>query len=178
MTRSLFLIRHTAPDIAPGICYGQLNPGVASGFEQEAQQVREWLPEVNLIISSPLARAHKLAEYLARGCGSELRTDARLLEKHFGAWEGRAWDDIERAELEAWAADVVGHAPPGGESGHQVMLRAQRVLSEAAGLPQENIVMVTPGGVIRAMLAQLGALPLSSTLPWEISYGAVVAVRF
>ncbi len=177
MTRTLYLIRHTAPDIAPGICYGQLDLGLAQSFERDAKQVLDWLPPVGLIISSPLRRAHKLAEYLAQACNSELRTDARLVEKHFGTWEGRAWDDIERTELDAWAADVMGYAPPGGESGRQVMQRAHAVLRDTARLPQKNIVMVSHGGMIRAMLAQMGALPLSGTLRWEISYGAVVAVR-
>ncbi len=178
MMRTLYLIRHTAPDIPPGICYGQLDLGLAQSFEQDAKRVLDWLPPVELIISSPLVRAHKLAEYLAQECHSELRTDARLVEKHFGSWEGQAWGDIERAQLDAWAADVMGYAPPGGESGQQVMQRAHTLLHDTACLPQGNIVMVTHGGMMRAMLAQIGALPLSGTLPWEISFGAVVAVRF
>lgn len=178
MMRTLYLIRHTTPDIAPGICYGQLDLGLAASFEHEAKQVLNWLPPAGTILTSPLLRARKLAEYLAQAQKSELRTDKRLQEKHFGAWEGRAWNDIERAELEAWAADVMGYAPPGGESARQLMLRVQTLLEDIAQLPHGDIILVTHGGVIRAMLAQIGKLPLPNTLRWDVDYGAVAAVRY
>ncbi len=178
MAQTLYLVRHTKPDIAPGICYGQLDPGVAGSFELEAQQVLAWLPPAELILTSPLQRTCRLAEYLAQALKSDLWADARLMEKHFGLWEGKAWNDIARSEIEAWAVDVTGYAPPGGESGKQVMLRAQALLRDAALLPNENVIMVTHGGMVRAMLAQLGHLPLADTLRWEVDYGTVIAVRF
>ncbi len=178
MMRTLYLVRHTTPDVAPGICYGQLDLALAASFEHEAKQVLNWLPPAGIIMTSPLQRACKLAEYLAQTQRSELRTDERLLEKHFGAWEGRAWNDIERSELDAWAADVMDYLPPGGESARQLMLRVQALLHDIAQLPHGNIILVTHGGVIRAMLAQIGKLPLSGTLKWDVGYGAVTAVRY
>ena len=123
--QTLYLIRHTTPRIAPGICYGQLDIDVADSFDEEANNVLHWLPPLELIIASPLLRTRRLAEFLAQAQHCELRSDARLMEKHFGAWEGKAWDDIARSEIDAWAADVMGYAPPGGESAQQVMQRVQ-----------------------------------------------------
>lgn len=177
MTQILYLVRHTAPDVAPGICYGQLDLDVAASFEQDARQVLSWLPPAQLILTSPLLRSRKLAAYLAqeRNCG--LRTDALLIEKNFGAWEGKAWDAIERSQIDAWAADVLDYAPPGGESARQLMLRVETLLGSISRLPQRNIILVTHGGVIRALLALSGKLALSDTLKWELDYGAVIAVR-
>lgn len=177
MSKTLYLVRHTAPRIAPAICYGQLDLDVAASFDAEAQQVLSWLPTAELILTSPLLRARKLAEYLARTYGCAWRCDARLMEKSFGAWEGKLWDEIERREVDAWAADVMGYAPPGGESARQLMERVQLLLQDVARLPQESLVMVTHGGIIRAALAELGRLPLPATLKWEVAYGAVLAVR-
>lgn len=177
MTHTLYLVRHTAPDIAPGICYGQLDIGVASSFDEEAKIVRNWLPPADIIVTSPLLRARKLAEYLGQELKCRLRSDVRLMEKSFGAWEGTAWDDIGREEIDAWAADVMNYVPPRGESGQQLMQRAQAALRDIAQLHRETVIIVTHGGMIRAMLAQLGQLPLPSTLPWEVAYGAVIAVR-
>ncbi|MDD5299497.1 MAG: alpha-ribazole phosphatase [Gallionella sp.] len=175
--QTLYLIRHTQPDIAPGTCYGQLDIGVADNFNEEANNVLYYLPPLELILASPLLRTRRLAEHLAQEQRCELRVDARLMEKHFGAWEGRAWDDIARNEIDAWAADTMGYAPEGGESAQQLMQRVQTLLHDVAQLPQQNIALVAHGGSIRAMLAQIGEVPLTDILSWEVGYGAVIGVR-
>ena len=175
--QTLYLIRHTEPDIAPGTCYGQLDIGLADSFEEEANRVLGWLPPIELILASPLQRAHRLAEHLAQTQHCELRIDARLMEKHFGAWEGKAWGEIARGEIDAWAADIMGYAPPGGESAQQVMQRVQSLLRDVVQLPQRNIALVAHGGSIRAMLALIGGAPLAGILSWEVEYGAVIGVQ-
>lgn len=194
--QTLYLIRHTRPDIAPGVCYGQLDIGLADSFKEEANAVLGWLPQLDMIVSSPLLRTRKLADFLALTQHCELersgrnvssvhrtayplrvQTDLRLMEKHFGEWEGRAWDDIVRGEIDAWAADVMGYAPGEGESAHQVMQRVHSFLRDLTQLPQHNIALVAHGGSIRAILAQITGVPLTDTLNWKIDYGAVIAVR-
>jgi len=175
--QTLYLIRHTSPRIVPGVCYGQLNIDVAGSFDEEANNVLRWLPPMELILTSPLLRARRLAEFLAQAQHCELRSDARLMEKHFGAWEGKTWDDIARSEIDAWAADVMGYAPPEGESAQQLMQRVQSFLREVERLPQRDIAIVAHGGSIRAMLAQFAEVPLLNTLDWKMEYGAVICVQ-
>ena len=172
-----YLIRHTTPSIAPRICYGQLDIDVAGSFESEANNVLSWLPPLKLVLTSPLLRTQRLGEHLAQAHRCELRGDARLMEKHFGKWEGKPWDDIARSEIDAWAADVMGYAPPGGESAQQLMQRVGALLREVAQQPQQNIAVIAHGGSIRAMLALIAAVPLENTLKWKIEYGAVISVR-
>jgi alpha-ribazole phosphatase len=173
----LTLVRHTAPLVARGICYGQLDLDVAHSFAAEAAAIRHSLSPPDLIVSSPLLRTRKLGKFLAREYGCELRDDARLMEMHFGDWEGRAWHDIARAEIEAWSADVQNFAPPNGESAQCVMSRVQAMLQDLALLPQRHIVLVAHGGSIKAVLAQLAGIPLAVTLGWQIDYGSVIVVR-
>jgi alpha-ribazole phosphatase len=175
--QTLYLIRHTTPAIAPGICYGQLDVGVTESFTAEANDVLHYLPPPQLILTSPLLRTRRLAEHLAQAHGCELRSDARLLEKHFGAWEGKAWNDIARSEIDAWAENFMGYAAQGGESAQQVMLRVQSLLREVAQMPQENIALVAHAGSIRAMLAVMGGVKLADVLEWEVGMGAVIGVR-
>lgn len=175
--QTLYLIRHTTPRIAPGICYGQLDIDVADSFDEEANEVLRCLPPLELIITSPLQRARRLAEHLAQAQNCELHSDARLMEKHFGAWEGRAWDDIARSEIDAWATDVSGYAPPGGEPAHQLVQRVQTFLHDVVQLPQRSIALAAHGGSIRALLAQMSDVPLANTLNWQMGYGAVIGVR-
>ncbi len=172
----LYLIRHTTPRIETGICYGQLDIDVADSFEKEAQGVLHWLPPVELILSSPLLRAQRLAERLARERHCELHTDSRLMEKDFGEWEGKPWDDIPRSEVDAWSADILGYVPAGGESARQLMQRVQNFLHDVARLPQQNIAVVAHGGSIRTLLALIGGVSLENTLEWKIEYGAVIGV--
>lgn len=176
MPKHLYLIRHTRPDIAPGICYGQLDLGVAASFDEEAQRVQSWLPPLDLVLSSPLLRTRRLATYLAQQ-RCELRSDARLLEKHFGCWEGKAWDNIARGEIDAWAADVIDYAVPGGESARQLLLRVEQFMNDLALLPQQHIAIVAHGGSIRALLALLTGVPLARTLDWQIEYGTVISLK-
>lgn len=183
--QTLYLIRHTQPDIAPGICYGQLDMGVNDDFNIEANQILRLIPPLDLIITSPLLRTRKLADFLAQTAyrkpqtkNRKPETDVRLMEKHFGSWEGRAWNEIERCEIDAWAADIMGYAPNGGESAQQVMLRVENFLRDLEQLSQQSIALIAHGGTIRAILAQLGKVPLTDTLNWQIDYGAVIALNW
>ncbi len=92
---------------------------------------------------------------------------------HFGAWEGRAWDAIPRGELDAWAADVAGYAPPGGES-PQVMQR--RVLEFIVSLQVPEAIVVTHAGVIRTLLAHWQGLPPERWTELNFEYGTCTRV--
>ena len=176
MQKTLTLIRHTKPDIPPGICYGQLDINVAESFTDEAAQVSGWLNAADLIITSPLLRSRRLAEYLVAQHQCELRSHAGLMEMHFGDWEGRSWSDIPREEIDAWGADVLHYTPPNGESAQQMMQRIKIMLQDLMLLPQQHIAIVAHGGSIRVVLAQLAAIQLSQTMSWQIDYGAVIVV--
>lgn len=177
MAQRLSLIRHTQPAIEKGICYGRLDLDLAPSFPEEAAQTLEWMAQADLIITSPLQRAARLGEFLAAAQQAELRIDARLAEMHFGAWEGRKWDSIDRAELDAWAANLMDYAPPGGEPARELMARAQAVMHDIAALPQAHIAIVAHSGSLRAILAHLADIPLAATLGWDLSFGTVIGVR-
>ena len=160
----LHLIRHPRPLVEAGICYGRLDipaENVALAAERLAGELPPGLP----VYSSPLRRCRELAGYLHPAP----QIDARLQEMDFGAWEGRAWDAIPRGELDAWAADIAGYAPPGGESPLQVQ---QRVLAFVAGLAMPEATVVTHAGVIRVLVAYLHGLPPSAWTTLDFPYAS------
>ena len=113
------------------------------------------LPPVARVVTSPRRRCRLLAEAIAAARGLELGEDARLAEMDFGAWEGRRWDALPRAELDAWAADFEGARPHGGES--VAMLAARVGAALAAAEPADPPVLwVTHSGVVRAACALAG----------------------
>lgn len=165
----LHLVRHPPPQVAPGTCYGQLDVA-ALEVEAAAARLRALLPSAAPLFSSPLQRCRRLAEALHPAPG----IDARLAEMHFGDWEGQAWEAIGASALDAWAADVAGFAPPGGENGHSVQARALAFLAELA-VPEA--VLVTHAGVMRALLAHWQGLTPSRWLELQFAFATVTTVE-
>lgn len=165
----LHLIRHPKPVIEPGVCYGRLDCR-AESVGEAAMALRATLPASLPVFSSPLIRCRALAEELH----AHPVIDDRLAEMHFGDWEGRHWDDIPRAELDAWAADVAGYAPPGGESPRDLQRRA---LDFVASLTVPEAVIVTHAGVIRTLLAHWQGLLPARWTELNFAYGSCTVVE-
>jgi alpha-ribazole phosphatase len=164
----LYLIRHPKPLIEPGICYGRLDCPAEHAVSAAAMLLAE-LPAGLPVWTSPLRRCRDLAEHLH----PNPLIDHRLVEMHFGEWEGKRWDDIPRAELDAWAADVAGYAPPGGESPRDLQRRA---LDFVASLDVPEAVIVTHAGVIRTLLAHWQGLPPERWTELNFAYGSCTVV--
>ena len=119
---------------------------------------------VAAVWSSPLGRCRLPAERLAALLGIPVTLDTRLAELDFGSWEGRDWDDVPRASLDEWAADPLGFAAPGGESGASLIRRiraVQRTLSDAS-VP---CLVVSHGGPLRLLGPMLRGEPADLLAP-------------
>lgn len=119
--------------------------------------------------TSPQQRCHSVGEWLRRW-GFVHRVDADLRELDFGTWDGRRWSDIDAAEVAAWEADFVHHAPGGGESLWSLMQRVQRFLdrSDAARL------VIGHAGWINALYCLHKEItPCAKEWPAPLPYGAL-----
>lgn len=96
-------------------------------------------------VSSPLRRAVETA----RGLGAARPLlEPRLVEMHYGAWEGLPYEQADAPES-GWE-----ERPAGGESPREVLARARAWLDEiAAGDGPDTWIAITHGGVIRVLLA-------------------------
>lgn len=171
----LILLRHPQPLVAPGLCYGSTDLALAPGeLARVLAAVAPTLGPGLALFSSPLRRCAELAAALP--CGAPA-FDARLVEIDFGAWEMRRWDAIPRAEIDAWAADVVAYRPGGGES---VLQMAARVASFHDDLLRANhnaALVVCHAGTMRLLAARHAGLSLqqmamkAAAAPHRIGYG-------
>jgi alpha-ribazole phosphatase len=163
------ILRHPRPAISPGLCYGRADLALAPGWEAEAEALLRALPPVVALRSSPLTRCRQLAERISDARALPLAVDPRLTEIDFGSWETRPWDDIPRAELDAWAADFHHARPHGGES---VAMLADRVAQALSETPPGTL-WVTHAGVARAVAALTG-----HPEGWDLrlDYGAFVSL--
>jgi alpha-ribazole phosphatase len=172
----IYLIRHTKPDIAKGICYGQTDLDVVASFEAEAAAIQTHIPDsIREVHSSPLQRCSKLASYLFPD--REIAFHDHLMEIHCGDWEMQAWDAIPAADIQPWMDDFVQVTIPGGESYitlfDRVVARFEAIA--ASGVPA---VIVAHGGVIRSILAHISSTPLiDSFTAFSLHYGCVVRLH-
>ena len=198
---AIYLVRHTAPDIKPGICYGATNvPVHEAEFARVMPLIDSALPEAALIVTSPLTRCRRLADFLAASHTSrEVFVDEHLIERDLGHWTGRMWDEIPRDEGKAFAADFSDYVPPAVSSadgpvprgdgvaprlgaGESVRDMQTRVLAgfnaaweRAAG---RNLVIVAHAGPIAAMIAQWQGEPLARGVEPSPGCGDVVQLLF
>jgi alpha-ribazole phosphatase len=175
---SLWLVRHARPLIAAGICYGATDVQAdAQGTAALARLLAQQVPTRARVRSSPLRRCSALAAVLARlRPDLQWQIDARLAEMNFGCWEGVAWADIPRDELDRWSREFATLQFGGVESAQQMLERVRAAWIESRRLPGCSV-WLTHAGVIRCagLLAQ-GSASITSADQWPaepIGYGSV-----
>lgn len=170
----LWLVRHTRPAIAAGICYGASDIDLDAGFEAEAQPL---LAAINgdgpVVYSSPLRRCVRLAERI----GVPVQ-DMRLVEMDFGEWELKPWSAIDRAALDAWAARPLDWRAPGGETARELLERTRDFAEDLAGTGVDEACVVTHGGVLRMFCALLWQQPPERALDISIPFGSALVVEW
>lgn len=174
----LTLVRHTSLQIPSGVCYGQTDVDVAASFFQEASLTKHKLNggQFDAVFSSPLQRCVKLSQVLTT---ENIVHDERLKELHFGDWEMRAWDDIPRDVFDHWAQNYAELAPPNGETFQQLQQRGIAFVEDMLQKhPQGHVLVVTHGGMIRAMLAHVLNMQLKGLFRFNIDYGSVTQLDF
>lgn len=127
-------------------------------------RVMSWKPQV--VIASPLCRA-RLTARLATGLSEdEIIIDNDLREIGFGKWEGRAFEDIRRESVEnreflnsLYACEVPSAAE--AETIDEIMNRSARALKRALEMPEDRVLMVAHGGLIRGVLACALGVPFA-----------------
>jgi len=179
----IVLIRHPAVSVQEGVCYGQSDVPLADAPETSAAALAVRLatlqvPAPRVLLSSPLTRCATVAAALAANFGSAYSTDDSLKEMDFGTWELQRWDDIDRALLDAWAADFEGARAHGGESVEQFVTRVRAwfdVFQQTRELSPAYV--VTHAGVIRVIAATVLGLPVQRCLNWSIDMSGCVWLR-
>jgi len=187
----IYLIRHTTPAVAKGVCYGQTDLDITDTMLAEAAIIRRHLPpEIGRVHSSPLQRCTKLAAHLFPGHSIALHPE--LMEIHCGQWEMRNWDDLPREEIDPWMQDFVKVRIPGGESyvdlhervsGCFERIRAGETMEavtpggQAPVFKEPSQAIIAHGGVIRSILSHITGTPLAESFQaFSLHYGCVVRV--
>lgn len=174
----LILVRHPRPVVEPGICYGRSDVGTAPEevARVQARLAADGLPAGCPVFSSPLRRCADLALRLS----PHPVFDADLAEMDFGTWELRHWDDIPRADVDAWVADLLRYRPGGGEAVLDVARRVAAALARISGCEAPRAIVVCHAGTMRLIAALATETSLeraalaAAKVPHRIGYGEVL----
>jgi broad specificity phosphatase PhoE len=129
------------------------------------------------IVASPLMRAARTAHEIASRHGWELTHDARLIEGSLGRLEGLSYEEIMALvpQGETWvSADAHG-----GESIEVVGERMLGALTDALNGAPGDLIVVSHGYAISALLARLGqpALGIANGDMLELDIGEEITVH-
>lgn len=183
---TLYLVRHGETDWNRDARYqGQrdipLNATGRAQAQRNGECLRALLPQLAEadFVSSPLSRARETMDILraALNLPTEGYTfDARLMELHYGHWEGQLTSDLSLADPEGVAgknADPFGWRPRGGESYADL---ENRCIPWIAGL-ERTTVAVTHGGVTRVMRGALLGLDRMLVPSLEVPQDKVLVLK-
>ncbi|MCX7913428.1 MAG: histidine phosphatase family protein [Thermodesulfovibrionales bacterium] len=136
-------------------------------------------PLLNAVYTSPLKRAVKSAEIVAKPFSLTPVELPELTERNFGLWEGMTYLEIKEKyplEFDRWTKDPLSYSPPMGESTLQVRDRVLKCLEkiiESHRADNENIAIVAHGGVNRILLCHFLGIPLENIFRIEQDHGGV-----
>ncbi|MDA7746108.1 histidine phosphatase family protein [Psychromonas sp.] len=196
LNHHIYLLRHGDVDLAPDVCYGQLDCNVADSFDDELLKVKRYLVDNVLpsgdcqietmpeFITSPLKRCYQLADGLTSQLNgkSNLQTYDAFKEINFGSWEGINWVEIGKNKIDDWNENFIDFMFPEGESAgifHERVMNGWHELLDdlAKQKQQQTFIIVTHAGVIRSILSDFLHIPLSHSLSLEINKLSISCLR-
>ncbi|MCO4836525.1 MAG: histidine phosphatase family protein [Oceanospirillaceae bacterium] len=150
------------------------------GLEQMHQSVATFKLPVDYLVSSDLQRCAIFSALL----GPEMKLEKRFKEMSFGDWDGQSrakiWREQPKLVSQFWDNPMHSCAP-NGETVLQLQTRAMEALHEhvqgAIKLNCEHMLIVTHGGVIRAMLGSILHMNAKGLFNFNLPYAALVPLH-
>lgn len=174
MAKRIYFIRHGQSEMnVAGVAAGSSDtPLTDEGHRQAAhsgKRAKESGLSFDIIVSSPLSRAHDTAKAVAQHTDYPIqdiviRDDLR--ERHFGAGEGKNIADHFGITREMYFSDPFAFdSIEGAERITDLQYRANQALEELMALPHETILIVSHGALGRSLVRASRNAPLTEVIP-------------
>ena len=188
MLPQVYFVRHGETDWnAEGRLQGQADTDLnAKGREQatgNGRKLSELIadPSEFRFVASPMRRTRQTMERVRDAMGLDptaYETDRRLVEVHFGDWQGSTLAELEAAvpgSTGARANDKWRFVPPGnGAESYEILAARVAPFIEEIARPT---VCVTHGGIIRAVFTLTGALSDDDAATLDIPQDRILSLR-
>ncbi len=177
----IFVVRHgqTHGNLA-GLFCGHSETALTPVGIAQAQALGRKLASVpfDAAYASDLSRAGDTAAHIlaAHPAPPPLRIDPRLREMHYGEWEALPASELRERhpELMKDFLSARAHSLPGGETIATIRGRMASAVRDAAEAhPDGQILVVTHGQAIMALLAELLSLPLEASWSFAVENTSV-----
>ncbi len=193
MVKTLYLIRHGETEGSEVKRYkGSIDVPLSERGIEQIKRLTEFLDRsyksykthngLKAVYCSPLSRALKSAEIIAKPHGLKPVVIHDLRERSFGIWEGMSFDEIREKypdEFNAWAGNPLKYSPIKGESTIDVRDRVVKVIEEIlSNHSEETIAVVAHGGVNRVMLCHFLGIPLENIFRIEQDTACINIIEF
>ena len=128
------------------------------------RRLAEYGLQIDRIIASPLQRTYKTAQMIASVLNypeKNIVKEPDLVERGLGVCEGMLMEEVKMKYPD--------HNYPGMETIEELYSRVKKVIRRCEeSYPDENILLVTHGGTVRALLTVLtqGSIPYSASDAW------------
>jgi broad specificity phosphatase PhoE len=165
---SLTLLRHAQSEANKNnILQGQLDSALSQLGEEQSKSLGQlWKMEevsFDLVITSPLLRARRTAEIISNTLALKIEEDELLMERRFGAAEGKSYDEIKSLVRVQPARSPYEPAYETGESDWDLFIRASTAIQRILQRPPGKYLLVSHGGLLNvAMHSILGITPSST----------------
>lgn len=133
------------------------------------------------IVTSPLLRCADFAHEMAERDGIAIAVDAGFREISFGDWDGQSFKAIKAQygdQFNDYWRNPIENTPPNAEA---LDAFAERIRGAFWQLVQQykgqKLLLVTHGGVIRAVLNLVLASAMDSFMRYEVPYASVSRVK-
>jgi broad specificity phosphatase PhoE len=175
------LLRHGEPSV-----FGRINgrlPGVGLSAQGrvEVAAIAERLAaeKIDAIYASPLQRTSETAAIISQRLGLPVQYREDVIELDFGEWTGLTADQIRKdVRWQMWSNCRSIATIPGGESWRKVQDRVVHALFDLQRLhPDESVVVVSHGDVIRAGLLFALGMPLDFGSRLEVGMASLSTIR-
>jgi alpha-ribazole phosphatase len=139
--------------------YGKNDCRLTQDGIKQMKRARKCINNINFdkVFVSERIRAKESAKLVLDKSIYELATvDNRINEIDFGDFECKTYDEIQKLypkEVEIWDNDWKGFTPPNGENYISLYKRVKSFIQDLKDMEEynDNILVITHGGVIRAM---------------------------
>lgn len=157
-----------------------------SGWQRMSSHTQTNNPLWQKIITSDLQRCRCFAEHLAEKHSSQLEITPQFRELNFGDWDGELLDDlyngISANQLSQFIQSPSTITPPNGETyaifKKRVLTAWQQLMSELMSGENEHYLLITHGGVIKTILADILGITENHLLNIEVPYACLSRVTY
>lgn len=182
----LLLMRHGETDWnLEGRMQGRIDTPLNARGREQAKKLAERLAAeecIDVLYTSPLARARLTAEIIGKRFGLEPLPDVRLVERSAGKLEGMTMPEIEQRYPDvycAWREDKDRLLLPDAEDKAEFQLRVLSFLELIHDRhSHQQVGVVTHGGTLSILFATLMGLDIQKRFPFRFDNAALSKVDF